>query len=172
MWDAIVLAGGRGSRLGGVDKAALVVGGRTLLERALDAVRGAGRTIVVGPRRDLPGGVLSVREEPPGGGPVAGLAAGLGSVRAERVVVLAVDQSGVTAATVARLLAVDGAAVLFDDRPQWLIGVWPTAALRAAVPADPRGVSSRSVLGGLRPVEVAALPGEARDVDTPEDLRT
>src|SRR4051812_33904528 len=34
-YDAIVLAGGGGRRLGGVDKATLEVGGRTLLDRVL-----------------------------------------------------------------------------------------------------------------------------------------
>ncbi|MGI8623834.1 MAG: NTP transferase domain-containing protein, partial [Solirubrobacteraceae bacterium] len=76
-FDAIVLAGGRGRRLGGVDKAALRVGDKTLLTRALDAVAGASRQIVVGPPRSLPDGVVGVSEEPLGGGPVAGLAAGL-----------------------------------------------------------------------------------------------
>ncbi|XVV06848.1 molybdenum cofactor guanylyltransferase [Actinosynnema sp. CA-248983] len=65
-WDAVVLAGGRGSRLGGVDKAAVEVGGRTLLDHALDAVRGARRTVVVGPEKPVPG-VVWTREEPPGG---------------------------------------------------------------------------------------------------------
>jgi molybdopterin-guanine dinucleotide biosynthesis protein A len=75
--DAIVLAGGRGARLGGVDKADLVVGGQTLLERALAATAGANRTVVVGPRRPTSRPVTWAREHPPGGGPVAALAAGL-----------------------------------------------------------------------------------------------
>ncbi|MYU19520.1 NTP transferase domain-containing protein, partial [Streptomyces sp. SID8361] len=50
-YDAVILAGGAARRLGGVDKPALRVGGRALLDRVLDACRGAGRTVVVGPRR-------------------------------------------------------------------------------------------------------------------------
>ncbi|NUT95607.1 MAG: NTP transferase domain-containing protein [Saccharothrix sp.] len=170
-WDAVVLAGGRGSRLGGVDKAAVEVGGRTLLDRALDAVRGARRVVVVGPEKPVPG-VLWTREDPPGGGPVAGLAAGLALVTAPRVVVLAVDQPGVDAGTVARLLAVGGSAVLVDadGREQWLTGVWRTADLRAAVPEDPRDKSVRSVVGALQPVRVTGSPEETSDVDTPGDL--
>ena len=42
-----ILAGGRGSRLGGVDKASLVVGGRTLLERQLAAIGPLAREIIV-----------------------------------------------------------------------------------------------------------------------------
>nr|WP_121012180.1 molybdenum cofactor guanylyltransferase [Saccharothrix australiensis] len=171
-WDAVILAGGRGSRLGGVDKAAVEIAGRTLLDHALGAVRDAGRVVVVGPAKDVPG-VAWAREEPPGGGPVAGLAAGLAHVAAGLVVVLAVDQPGVTRATVGRLLATGAPAVLVDDggHRQWLAGLWPTGALRSALPAEPRGVALRSVLGPLDPVAVPALPGEARDVDTPSDLR-
>ncbi|MFC6088842.1 molybdenum cofactor guanylyltransferase [Saccharothrix lopnurensis] len=171
--SAVVLAGGRGSRLGGVDKALLVVDGRTLLDRVLEAVGGPGRAVVVGPRRDVPG-VRWAREDPPGGGPLAGLAAGLRWVTTDLVVVLAVDQPGVTRATVDRLLASvgDTGAVLVDagGRPQWLTGAWRADRLRAALPADPRDASARSALGPLDPVRVPALPGEARDVDTPADL--
>lgn len=173
-WAAVVLAGGRGSRLGGVDKASIVVDGRTLLDHVLDAVAPARETVVVGPRKDDVPGVTWAREDPPGGGPVAGLAAGLSHVTADLVVVLAVDQPGLSRSTVDRLLAAvgDHGAVLVDDegRSQWLIGAWRTDALRRALPADPRDVSMRSVLGPLDPVAVTARPGEARDVDTPRDL--
>ncbi|MDQ4138070.1 MAG: NTP transferase domain-containing protein, partial [Actinomycetota bacterium] len=37
-FDAVILAGGRAVRLGGIDKTALEVGGRSLLESALAAV--------------------------------------------------------------------------------------------------------------------------------------
>ncbi|MBA2559128.1 MAG: NTP transferase domain-containing protein, partial [Propionibacteriales bacterium] len=50
-YAAIVLAGGSGRRLGGVDKGSLVVGGKTLLERALAAVAEASCRIAVGPPR-------------------------------------------------------------------------------------------------------------------------
>src|SRR5215212_1896161 len=42
-----ILAGGRGSRLGGVDKASLVVARQTLLERQLNAVSRLAREILV-----------------------------------------------------------------------------------------------------------------------------
>jgi len=40
-FDAVVLAGGAGRRLGGVDKALVEVGGQDLLTRVLGAVAGA-----------------------------------------------------------------------------------------------------------------------------------
>ena len=74
-YDVVVLTGGRGSRLGGVDKAGLAVGGVAIGARVLAAVPDAGRSVVVG--EPVPGADVVVREEPVGGGPVAGLAAGL-----------------------------------------------------------------------------------------------
>ena len=46
------------------------------------------------------------------------------------------------------------------------------AELRQALPEDPQNQPLRKTLQALNPVEVSALPGEARDVDTPADLDT
>ncbi|MEU0572553.1 NTP transferase domain-containing protein, partial [Nonomuraea sp. NPDC005983] len=75
-YDAVVLAGGEARRLGGADKPGLTVGGRTIAERVVSAVPDAARVVVVGPERALPG-VVFTREDPPGGGPVPALRAGL-----------------------------------------------------------------------------------------------
>ncbi len=80
-YAAVILAGGAGRRLGGAGKPMLAVRGRPMLERVLDAVADADVTIVVGPPTlPLPGGVVRVSEEPPGGGPVAATAAGLAAL--------------------------------------------------------------------------------------------
>ncbi|MFI8824284.1 DUF6457 domain-containing protein [Streptomyces sp. NPDC053431] len=76
-YDAIVLAGGAARRLGGADKPGVRVGGRALLDRVLAGCRDAGRTVVVAEPRGTARPVEWTREEPPGGGPVAALAAGL-----------------------------------------------------------------------------------------------
>lgn len=99
-YDAIVLAGGEARRLGGADKPAVRVGGRTLLDRVLTACADAGRTVVVGPRRPTCRPVTWAREDPPGGGPLAALHAGLRLAERERVVVLAADLPFLTAGTV------------------------------------------------------------------------
>nr|WP_297424438.1 NTP transferase domain-containing protein [uncultured Actinotalea sp.] len=75
--DAVVLAGGRGRRLGGVSKPEVRVDGRPLLDRVLDATGSARRVVVVGPADLARPGVRTVLEDPPDGGPVAGLDAGL-----------------------------------------------------------------------------------------------
>lgn len=65
--DAIVLAGGRASRMGGVDKPAIVVGGRSMLDAALSAVSDCTRIVVVGPHRpELSPEILQAQEVPAG----------------------------------------------------------------------------------------------------------
>ncbi|WP_199550224.1 NTP transferase domain-containing protein [Streptomyces sp. N35] len=76
-YDAVVLAGGAAKRLGGVDKPAVRVGGRPLLDRVLTACAAAGTTVVVAPPRPTVRPVVWAREEPAGGGPLAALAAGV-----------------------------------------------------------------------------------------------
>lgn len=181
-FDAVVLAGGAARRLGGVDKPGLTVGARPLVERVVAAVSGARRTIVVGPERDLPG-VLFAREDPPGGGPVPALAAGIEKVTAPWLVLLAGDLPFLTASHVTALLnaAQPGAegggvvagsgVVMVDDggREQWLVGVWPVAGLRAALDA----YAGRSLKGLLSPLTGTrlALPGRPWfDCDTMDDL--
>ncbi len=178
---AIVLAGGGARRLGGVDKLALALDGRSLLQRTLSAVEGADPAVVVGPRRPGVTGVRWTREQPAGQGPLAGLAAGLACVgdAPEFVAVLAADHPHLFGETVSRLLGVVAAspsvpgAVLVDDggRPQWLVGVWRADDLRAAMPGDPGNRPIRRVLEPLGPERIPAIGEEASDVDTPDDWR-
>jgi molybdenum cofactor guanylyltransferase len=185
--DAIILAGGRGERLGGVDKPALRVGDASLLASVVAAARAAGarRVIVVGPDRpelNLPaGGLCVVREEPPGSGPVPALRRGLAEATAPWAFLLAADLPFLRAGDLGSLRAAARAgrrgAVLADGggRPQWLAGCWPVPALRAAA-GGYRGTSLRGLLGPLEPVRLPpepARPGPPPwlDCDTPEDVR-
>ncbi len=188
---AIVLAGGAGRRLGGVDKAALVVRGATLLERALRAVADASPVVVVGPHRDLPGIVLQTREQPAGGGPVAAVAAGLvalagappgscspsetaGQPVPDVVLVLACDMPFLDAAAVARVVAAvpadgDGAAYVDSDgRRQHLAAAYRTAALARALAAigPVEGAAMRDLAKRLTMVEIEADPETTQDFDT------
>jgi GTP:adenosylcobinamide-phosphate guanylyltransferase len=103
-YDAVVLAGGGGLRVGGADKPALLVGGVSLLDRVLAACRGARATVVAGPRRPTARAVQWVREDPPGGGPLPALAAALAHVREDTVLVLAADLPFIGEETVRTLL--------------------------------------------------------------------
>ena len=180
-----MLTGGGGARLGGADKATIEVGGRTLLEHALAALARVPEVVVVGSEVPTSRPVTFAREDPPGGGPAAGLLAGLArfAVAPAHVVALAVDMPLVTSDTVARLTAaaradgVDGA-VLVDaaGRQQYLCAAYSVASLERARPtADDRGghgLSMRRLVGDLQLVAVPAVGQETRDVDTWEDLVT
>jgi len=72
----IVLAGGESRRFGS-DKLVAYLDTRTLLEHALDGIPADTPIAVVGPERPLSRAVTFLREDPPGGGPAAGLVAGL-----------------------------------------------------------------------------------------------
>jgi molybdopterin-guanine dinucleotide biosynthesis protein A len=172
LFDAVVLAGGAGRRLGGVDKPALPVAGRPMIERVAEAVAGGRRLVVVGPERPRPA-ARYVLEEPRGGGPVPALRAGLAEVGAPWVVLLAGDLPLLRPAHVRALLAAarrTGAVAVDDDgREQWLLGAWRTPILAEALAAYP-GRSLRGLMGPLRPERVA-LPGRPWfDCDTVDDL--
>jgi molybdopterin-guanine dinucleotide biosynthesis protein A len=181
-WGAIVLTGGTAVRFQGADKASIEVAGMTLLEHVLGALTAVPEVVVVGDETSTSRPVTFLREDPPGGGPAAGLLAGLDgfSRQPRQVAVLAVDMPLVTAATLRRLKEAadadpegDGALLVDDDgRRQFLCAVYRTdALLQAAPPLDARhGLSVRRLVGALRLAEVPALRGEARDVDTWEDL--
>ena len=171
-FDAVILAGGAGRRLGGVDKPALEVDGVSLLDRALAAAEKAERVIVVGERRPTRRAVEWVMEDPPKGGPAAALSAGLARVQAPRVVVLAADLPFVDTATVERLLsepASNAVAVDGDGRAQPLLAAYETERLRSALEGDQHNRSLRDAMAGLGPAEVP-VGRAATDCDTWEDF--
>lgn len=178
MTAAILLAGGRASRLGGVDKPLLEIGGRTLLARAVDAAAACAPIVVVGPQRAGVDGVVWVREDPPFGGPVAAVAAALPHVDAESVLVLATDLPRVEEAVpvlaeAAALLPPGDGVCLADEsgRPQWLIGRYRTRALRERAERLPvAGASFRDLVAELAISVVRAHEGVVGDVDTWQDL--
>ncbi|HKT01422.1 MAG TPA: NTP transferase domain-containing protein [Rugosimonospora sp.] len=188
-YSALVLAGGAGRRLGGPGKPVLPVGGATMLDRVLAAVGSAAARIVVGPDAlPLPPGVRLASEQPPGGGPVAAIAAGLPLVPTAEVALLAADLPFLSAGAIAELRgalrgSLDGAVFVDGDgRRQTLCGVWHTAALRARVAGlsvgEPGGGalggrSLRELLAGLAVAEVAyhgGGPPPWYDCDTPAEL--
>lgn len=181
--DAIILAGGRAGRLGGASKPDLVVGGRRLLETAIAAARSIGcrEVVVVGPHTlDAPG-CLVVREDPPFGGPVAGLAAGLAALeeRANDVLVLACDMPDAGAAAL-RLTAArvdnprsDGVCLVDETgREQWLAAIYSRSALARAFDAlgdDVAGASMRRLAASVDLITVAG-GDTTHDIDTWDDL--
>jgi molybdopterin-guanine dinucleotide biosynthesis protein A len=173
-WAAVILSGGTASRLGGTDKATLEHAGRSLLARALDAVAGAAEVVVVGPEVPVARPVTFAREDPPGGGPLAGTAAGVAALAHghDRVVVLAVDMPHVTAETVARILA-----AAEDVDAAWLTDAAGRRQLAGAVrpslvphPSDARNGPMRRLMTAGTGRDVAAIEDEAEDIDTWDDV--
>jgi molybdopterin-guanine dinucleotide biosynthesis protein A len=181
-YDAVVLAGGAARRLGGADKPGLRVGARALLDRVLTACAGAGTTVVVADRRPTARPVRWAREEPPGGGPVAALEAGLRHTTAEHAVVLSADLPFLRPDTLQRLLTAlgdtgaDGALLTdADGRDQPLVAAYRTAVLRrelttlAAGPDGLTGLPLRRLTGALSLTRVPD-PLASFDCDTWDDL--
>ncbi len=82
----IVVAGGSSQRMGGTDKALMQVGEKSYLQHVIsEATPHCVETVIVGPRRDLyPDNVVNwTMEDPPGAGPLAGLAAGFTALRSQ-----------------------------------------------------------------------------------------
>jgi molybdopterin-guanine dinucleotide biosynthesis protein A len=176
VYDALVLAGGAGSRLGGVAKPQLAIGGRTLLDRVVGAVADAQRVVVVGPEQPVGRPVVFCREEPPGAGPVAAIAAGVPHASADVVVVLAADLPWIAPAIPLLLAAAPpaGAAFLVDaaGRLNYLASAWRRTALVRALAAlgPPAGAAMRSLAGAVEQVAVPDQGGWGRDCDTWDDL--
>ncbi len=185
--DAVILMGGRASRLDGAAKGDLRVEGRTLLERVVAAADPARDRVVVG---EAGASVLSpevriVREQPPFGGPAAAVAAGVHELAddADAVLILAGDQPFVAEAVPLLLAALpaaedgDGArAVDPDGRRQHLTCVVRRAALTTAIDAvgaggSLEGVSMRRLLESLRMMDVPVPERATMDVDTWADAR-
>ena len=181
-FDAIILAGGRGSRLGGVDKASIELRGARLVDRTVSAALAAGatRTIVVGPAHTATRASHVVREDPPFTGPLPAIIAGLTHAVSARVMLLACDL--VNPEPVCALLAqqdpfasdVTGV-ILRDDagHPQWLASIHRNASLQET--AREIGQSAvdqplRRLFAGSSVQFVAANGHLSRDIDTPEDL--
>ncbi|WP_416970305.1 DUF6457 domain-containing protein [Streptomyces sp. 4F14] len=185
-YDAVVLAGGGARRLDGADKPGVRIGGRTLLDRVLGACADAATTVVVAAPRPTARPVVWAREDPPGGGPVAALDAGLRHTTADRVAVFSADLPFLEAETVRGLVAaLDGAGgsgarrldgVLLVDsggRDQPLVAVYRASALRRELDAlgGLVGLPLRKLTAGL---ELAHVPDPvaAFDCDTWDDIAT
>ncbi|MFE5730112.1 NTP transferase domain-containing protein [Streptomyces sp. NPDC056528] len=185
-YDAVVLAGGAARRLGGTDKPGVRVGGRTLLDRVLAACSDAGRTVVVGSPRPTGRPVRWTREDPPGGGPVAALDAGVRETGAAVLLVLSADLPFLDGATVRSLLgALDEdpgaeAALLTDagGRDQPLVAAYRSGPLRRELArlahehGGPAHLPLRHLTHALRLVRLPTGPLASFDCDTWEDIAT
>jgi molybdenum cofactor guanylyltransferase len=101
---ALILAGGKATRLGGVAKHLLVVDGEPILARQRAALDGRCAEVIVAARVPVDG-LRTVADAPGAHGPLAGIAAGLAAARTPWVLVVAGDMPHVTGAVIDLLTA-------------------------------------------------------------------
>lgn len=198
----IILAGGTAARLGGVSKPDFKVGGRRLIDilfDQLDAIGFAGEAIVVAPADVAvrPGVVLTL-EDPPHGGPLAGIGAGVRAltINDDDLVAIATCDAPVAVRLLPQMASVlnggltndgltndglandgpsdarrpDGVVPLnVRDWPQYAHGLYRAGALRSL--AFERDGSVRRAFCGLDLATVRDDAGHCIDVDTPEDAQ-
>ena len=138
-FDAVILAGGKSTRMGR-DKARLEVGGQTLLARQIERAReaGAGQVYISGPAdrnyADFGCAVLSDRFE--GGGPLAGIEQALAVGSSPVLLALAVDLPDMSAEWLRRLAAESpddlGVIPKRNDFVEPLAAFYPTSARQLA----------------------------------------
>jgi len=182
---AAILAGGRNSRMGGVDKAFLKVGPETVFERSLRVLNQCFEEIVVVSNRPEKYDRFRVRivsDEFVAAGPLAGIHAALGAVRSPNVFIVACDMPFLRVEPIELLLrhCTDSDAVI----PSWDGDIEPLHAvysvkLRAPIAqALQQGVTAiRDFLPSIRVTYlpeslVRACVGSEeafRNVNTPED---
>src|SRR3954463_4914198 len=102
MKSAAILAGGRSTRFGGRDKSALIVDGRTILDRQLAALTPLTDDVMIVGGGAAPAPHRYVADSVPGGGPLGGLHAALTAARGDTLFLAACDMPYLTTAFVER----------------------------------------------------------------------
>ena len=107
MASAAILVGGQARRFDGHDKSAILVGGRTILDRQLAQLQQLTDDILlIGSRHATPPrGVRLVPDRVAGGGPLGGLDAALAAARDDTLILVACDMPCLSAAFLAHLLS-------------------------------------------------------------------
>ena len=181
-YAAIIVAGGRGSRMGGADKASLRVGGQRLLDRLHSYLPYGTPSVVVSPHWL---GTPQVCETPLYGGPAAGIAAGYHFLAGQKsaqhgqhdlIAVLAVDapESPLSIPKLIDGLGAHSVAVAATgNQIQPLCAIWRVDALGRALSrlGGVQNRSARSLLRAADSIAVVQVGEEVRDYDTPQQLR-
>ena len=173
-----ILAGGRASRLAGVDKATVAFRGETLLQRTLAAMRRDGEPCLLSHRAPVAVPGLRVIHDLRAGqpGPLAGLEALLDAARTPWLLSVPVDLADIPVglgATLRARAAGEEATVIRDaDGLQPLVALWPVAAalraVRAALDAGERSV--RAMLATMPHAVLDIAPARFGNLTTPADF--
>jgi molybdopterin-guanine dinucleotide biosynthesis protein A len=189
MPSAAILAGGRATRFGGLDKGAVLVSGRPILERQLtELMQVTDDILYVGAKApaDYRRRLREIPDLRPGLGPLGGLEAALGAARDDTVIVVAGDMPFLTAGFLAFLASLADAEPPPDAVvPRTGSGIHPLAAAyrrscrpRVQALLAEGALAMRGLLDGLRvrdvePDEIGRFGNPAlllANVNTPADL--
>lgn len=161
LWTCAILAGGRASRFDGRDKSALVVDGRTILDRQIaELSQITSDLLIVGgdARVRVPEGLRHEADQVPGCGPLGGLHAARSAARGAAVLVVACDMPFLSAPLLRYLLMLADAAAGIDIvAPRTKRGYHPLCAVYTRACLEP--IARRLTDGRL---EVAALFDDVR----------
>ena len=175
-----ILAGGRATRLGGVDKAWIERGALPQVlrwQRRFEQETGA---VLVSANRDLPryaaAGLRAIPDRISGNfGPVAGLDALLGNCRTPWLFTIPVDLVGVNDCLLPSLCSArteNGAFAHDDDGPQPLVALWrvdaASMAVTAAIERNEAAVHALQAHLGMACVRFEGV--RFGNLNTPEDL--
>lgn len=178
----LVLAGGRGARLGGLDKGLIELHGRVLAAAVLSTLRPQVRDLLVSANRNVEryatlGAPVVTDGDAAFAGPLAGLQAGLAACRTEWLVSAPCDQPHLPADLAARLLHAAGAAArpsayaVLGGESSYVCALLHASlrsSLGRALGAGRRGV--RDWLAGHGAVPVAFTAAAPLNLNTPADL--
>jgi molybdopterin-guanine dinucleotide biosynthesis protein A len=183
MQAALILAGGAGTRLGGADKAFLVLNGEPLIAHVLRRLASQTAYIAISANGDptrfsafnLPVLADSVLT---GKGPLAGVAAGLAwahAIGATELLTIPVDTPFIPANLLERLTPAPSVAI-YQGRQHHLAALWPIAALPKLLTflasPGPHKVRDALTLIAARQIPFEAPTDPFHNINTPEDLAT
>ncbi len=184
--SAVILAGGRATRLGGANKALLEIGGRTVLQRVVDALHPlVNQTIVVGHLADdvdVPG-LEVVIDCLPERSTLGGIYTGLQAVRNEVALIVGCDMPFLSTDLFRKIAALSEGYDLAVPRVHAHLEALHAAYRKSCLPAMERAIQEGSFkivnfyssvrVRELSPAEVEAVDPELLsffNINTPEDL--
>lgn len=175
-----IMAGGESRRMG-TDKAFVTLGGKTLLERAVETWKDWGSAVflsVGGEDREkvAPAGTVPVFDRYPACGPMGGLHGGLLACKTEFILLCAVDSPFLKPEHARKLVEAigssDACVYVRDGQPQPLFGLYRTTCLSVAQTLLMQGELRMSRL--LEAVHTVSIPAEDpsvfRNLNTPEEV--
>lgn len=175
--SALILAGGRATRMGGIAKHEIVVQGETILARQARTLRPLVDEILVSAPADI-AGFRTLRDAPEheGIGPLAGIAAGLAATSSQWLFVVAGDMPYIDASLIEHMLATrdrDAVGIRVRGLPEplvCLLRVEPARRATAALLVEKRHKAS----GLLAALDVTWIedpdPRALHNINAPSDL--